>query len=437
MASTPSSADEDARRSRRSAALTGVAMLLAAMLLGAAPEGAATPEDGGGKRGGADPAVKPETGVAPGGPALGNWSVRSTFETSVYADSDHVTVVSPTIGLGADNPVSGWSLGGSYLVDVVTAASADIVATATPVWHEVRHAASANLGLKPGNFGAALSASASVEPDYLSVTGGATLTWDLFEKNVTLMLGYGFGHDIAGVHETPFDVFSLPLDRHQINGGVVWTVDRATLATVVADAVIENGDQSKTYRYVPMFAPGTAESIPAGAPAELVSAQRVMRTREQLPLSRDCFALTGRLAHRFSSSTLRLEERAYADTWALLASTTDLRFIWTVADRFSFGPRAHFHIQTGTDFWQRAYEQVVVAGARLPPPIRTGDRELGPLYSFSGGLGASLDLSAAPGDGARVLSLVADGIYTTYQDALYLTDRTALFAALTFNATFE
>ena len=404
-----------------------VAILLATALLGAGPGGAET-----------DAPEAEKTSAKPKGASpLGNWNLRGTAETSFYADDDHVTVVSPTIALGFDNPLNGWSFGGSYLVDVVSAASADIVATATPVWHEVRHAASANLGYKPGSVGVAISGSASIEPDYLSATGGGTLTWDTFEKNVTFMLGYGYGHDIAGVHETSFDVFRRDLDRHQVNGGAAWTLDRATLATLVADAVFEQGDQSKTYRYVRMFLPGTADSIPVGATIDLVNERRYFqRPREQLPLSRERFALTGRVAHRFTSSTIRAEERLYIDSWGLFASTTDLRMIWGIGDRLSFGPRARFHAQTGAGFWRRAYEVVDVKGVLVPPTIRTGDRELGPLVSFAGGLALSADLGT-PAEGNRVLSVVVDGMYTSYQDALYLTSRAALFSALTFNAVFE
>ncbi|MFO0590003.1 MAG: DUF3570 domain-containing protein [Polyangiaceae bacterium] len=377
-------------------------------------------------------------GEAPkGGSALGNWNLRMNAETSFYADTDHVSVVSPTAGFGLENPLTGWTVGGSYLVDVVSAASADIVATATPRWKEIRHAVGASVGYKPGNFGVAVSGSASIEPDYLSMTGGGTLTWDLFEKNVTAMFGYGYGHDIAGLHEVDF-ASPYQLDRHQINGGAAWTVDRATLATLVGDVVLEQGEQSKLYRHVPMFLPGNVDKVTAGASIDLVNQLRSdERPREQLPLNRQRFALTGRLAHRFVASTIRVEERAYIDSWALAASTTDLRVLWDVGSRFSFGPRARFHIQTGTDFWQRAYSLVKYKGVYVPPKIRTGDRELGPMYTFSGGLGANLDLSSSAGEGGAVLSLVVDGIYTAYEDAIYVTDRTALFGALTFNAAFE
>ncbi|MDP9034875.1 MAG: hypothetical protein M3O50_08705 [Myxococcota bacterium] len=46
----------------------------------------------------------------------------------------------------------------------------------------------------------------------------------------------------------------------------------------------------------------------------LVNAVRLdQRTAEQLPNARHRFAVTSRVAHRFASSTVRLDERAYAD----------------------------------------------------------------------------------------------------------------------------
>lgn len=381
-------------------------------------------------------AAEPETRAA--GPALGDLVVRSSAETSFYADSDHVTVVTPTLAASVENPLSGWSFGGRYLVDVVTAASADIVATATPPWRETRHGFSADIGYKPGDLAATVSASGSIEPDYVSLAGGVTLSWELAQKNVTVLLGYGYSRDTAGRSGTPFTIFSRTLDRHWLNGGSTWVVDRSTLATVVADAVLESGDPSKTYRYVPMFAPGTAALVPRGASAALVDELRAHeRPLEQLPLSRGRFAATGRLAHRFSSSTLRLEERLYADTWRVLASTTDLQYVVDVHRRLSAGPHLRAHVQSGADFWQRASELVPGPGGQLvAPALRTGDRELGPLYTLTAGFVAECDLSAA-GARAWVLRLEGQGISTEYLDALYLTQRAALFTALSLDVTLD
>jgi hypothetical protein len=370
---------------------------------------------------------------------LGSLVVRAGAETSVYADSDSVAVVTPTISGSVENPLSGWSFGGGYLVDVVTAASADIVATATPRWSEVRHVISGDAGYKPGDLGGAVHASASIEPDYRSLSIGGTGAWELYQKNITLLLGYGYSNDTAGRVTTPFHVFSRTLDRHTVNGGATFVASRATLVTVVADAIFERGDQSKPYRYVPMFLPGMAAKIPVGASFELVNSLRAHeRPLERLPLSRERFALTGRFAHLFSASTLRLEERLYIDTWGLMASTTDAQYIFDLTQRLSLAPHIRAHVQDGASFWRRAYELVEDREGRLSPPgIRTGDRELGPLRTFTGGLGVQLDLSMPAGAKAWVLSLQTDGVLTSYLDALYIERRNAFFVAVSLDATFE
>jgi hypothetical protein len=162
------------------------------------------------------------------------------------------------------------------------------------------------------------------------------------------------------------------------------------------------------------------------------------RPLERLPLSRQRFSLTGRLAHRFTASTFRLEERLYVDSWGLLASTSDVHFLLDVTSRFSFDPRLRVHLQDSVDFWRRAYELAPGADGPLSTPdLRTGDRELGPLRSFTGGLGAHCDLSARPGARRWVLSLQADSVLTQYLDALYISRRNAFFFALSLDATFE
>src|SRR5262249_21480816 len=67
-------------------------------------------------------------------------SVRIGTELSGYHDSDHVDVVTPALSANIESPTGGWGVGATFLVDVVTAASVDIVATASPRWSEVRYA---------------------------------------------------------------------------------------------------------------------------------------------------------------------------------------------------------------------------------------------------------------------------------------------------------
>ena len=67
-----------------------------------------------------------------------NW--RGSTEVGAYQDTLAVSVLTPSVGLAVESPTAGYNLAGRYLVDIVTAASPDIVATASPRWTEVRHA---------------------------------------------------------------------------------------------------------------------------------------------------------------------------------------------------------------------------------------------------------------------------------------------------------
>lgn len=351
--------------------------------------------------------------------------VHASSEVAGYADSDHVYVVSPTVAGSVANPTAGWSAGGRYLVDVVSAASVDIVSTASRRWEEVRHAGSVNGSYKPGAFGVSGSGDVSIEPDYQSYTGGISLTQDLLNKNLTLLGGYSYGHDIGGRHGTPFSVFSHKLDIHGFKAGGTVLLDRATVLSVVGDLIFENGDPSKPYRYVPLFAPGTQVSRGASVD-EVMQLRTSARVLEQLPLTRNRYALSGRLAHRFSTSTVRLDERGYIDTWGMKATTTDARWLFD-AGRFELGPHARVHAQTGVSFWQRAYE--LRPGFDFPA-LRTGDRELSPILNLTGGGSVRWHLGPASAPRSWALGLDAGLTWTRYFDALYITQRLSGVTAL-------
>ncbi len=359
---------------------------------------------------------------------------RASMEFATYNDSDHVTVVTPSIALGIED-TRGASLHASYLVDIVSAASVDIVSTASSRWKEVRHAGTLEAEYKPHDFGVGVGAAVSSEPDYLSYAAHAIVTKDFDEKNWTLFFGYGFSHDTIGRCGdfgkcTPFSVYSHTLDRGSFDGGIDFVVDRASLASITGDVIIENGDQSKPYRYVAMFAPDVAPFVPKGASIDLVNRVRLdEKPAEQLPLERRRLALTGRYARRFDGSTLRLEERVYDDSWGLVASSSDVRWIFDLGRRFALWPHARFHVQNAVSFWQRAYVSQSSSGWNLPE-YRTGDRELGPLWTTEGGFGIKWYLGSDAQPEQWALQLTGDAMYTSFLDDLFLTSRTAVLGAL-------
>ncbi len=363
-----------------------------------------------------------------------NLTARISGQMAAYQDSTATTVFTPSVGASVENPTSGWGINGRYLVDMVSAASPDIVATASPRWEEVRHAGNLGAKYKPGNFGVSAYGSASYTPDYLSLGGGGQLTQDLDEKNLTLVEGYGYGRDTIGRTGTPFSVFSRELEYHAFSLGVSRVVNPALVLALFGDAVLESGDQSKPYRYIPMFAPDAAARVTRGASPDDVAALRInARPLEQLPLSRQRWAATGRLAWRFTGSTLRLEERGYTDSWGMLASTTDARYLVDVGDRVILWPHVRVHFQNGVDFWKRAY---TANGPNDLPAFRTGDRELGPLRNLGLGAGTRIALGKAGRVDDWLLTASVDGTWTSFADALYVKERFSIIGVVGLEVTF-
>jgi Protein of unknown function (DUF3570) len=365
--------------------------------------------------------------TATGDSAASNLAEHFSAAYGQYADTDHVFVETPSVSGTVSSPTAGWSVGGQYLVDVVSAASVDIVSTASRRWQEVRQEGSLEASYEPTTFGVQANASVSDEPDYLSWSAGGAVTQDLMNKNVTWLLGYAHGHDIAGRTGTSFSVFSHVLDRNAVNASLTFVLNPTTVASFIGDAIFENGDQSKPYRYIPMFAPGTY--VPRGAPIDLVNSLRASaRPLEQLPLSRQRYALTGRVAHRYHLATLRLDERLYLDSWLMKATTTDARYLFDLSRRVELGPHARLHAQTAVDFWQRAY---VFGPGFQYPALRTGDRELGPLVNVTGGWTLRVGLGAEANPTSWVLGFDLNATATQYLDDLYLTRRISALGGVT------
>ncbi len=355
-------------------------------------------------------------------------------ELGGYYDSDNTAVVTPSVRARAGDSDGVWSAQGSYLVDIVSAASVDIVSTASSRWHEVRHAATLGASYGPGSAKLSAFGAASSEPDYLSLSFGGGLSHELADKSATASLQYAYERDVAGRTGTPFSVYSLRLHRHSIGAGLEIVLGPATTLTPSLDVMLENGRQEKPYRWLPLFDASVASTVPTGASVELVNRLRLPgRVAERLPEDRQRFAASLRLAHRFASSTLVLWERSYLDSWGLLATTSDARWVVDLSRRWSFWPLARFHEQSAVTFWRRAYVGEIADGRVVVPDFRTGDRELGSLWSASLGAGIAWGIGGADPKALQI-SLEARGIYTNFLDALYVDDRWAGFGVAGFSA---
>ncbi len=368
--------------------------------------------------------------------AASNLTVRVGTEISGYHDTMHVDVVTPSIRANVEHELNGWGVGAAVLVDVVTAASVDILATASPRWREVRWVPSLNGHKRWGDVDVGLSAGLSDEPDYLSADVGGKVSVDLRQKSITPTIAYDYSHDVNGKTDTAWSVFARHINRHALTLDLGAVLTKATFGSLAFTGVFEHGDTSKPYRHIPMFSPSLAERIKPGQSIDAVNLVRLgERPLEQLPDDRKRFAISAQVAHRFATSTLRASERLYADTWSLKASTTDLRYLYDLRKDLRIWPHLRFHAQSAASFYQLAYVALENADGSLAiPALRSGDRELGPLVAVTGGGGIRYDFGARRSFG---ISFNGDVVYTRFFKALFVKDRWGYFGALNFEAEFE
>ena len=368
--------------------------------------------------------------------------IRAGMDVGAYTDSTSVQVLTPAINASVASPTAGWNVGGSYLIDIVSAASPDVVSEASHNFRDLRHAVALGGGYKPGNYGGQLSASLSVENDYISRNAGLSLSGDFMDKRVTPTIAYYRTQDTIGRSGTSYDVFSNSLGVNEFQLGSTFVMTPTSVAQIGATLQSERGDQSKPYRYIPMFAEGVG--VPIGASFDIVNSLRLpMRPLEQLPTAHDRYALAGRYIKRMGNATLRAEERLYYDTWQSKASSTDVRYLIDLTKRVRVGPHVRLHVQTAASFYKRKYiatdpqGRLNADGSLDIPKYRTTDRELSQLLSLTGGGSGRLALSN-PEDKIQLgLQLDADAMYTRYFDALYIKSRLAVWSVLRFDVEFQ
>lgn len=374
--------------------------------------------------------------------------VRLAGDISGYTDTNSVSVYTPALSASLVSPTAGWNLGGNFLVDAVSAASPDLVSSASPPFREYRYAGGVTGGYKPGLYGAQAALSTSTSPDYVSYTAGGRLTADLHDKLITPTIGYAYSYDKIGRgpnnYLNDFNPLKGYIHTHEIEAGITFVMSPTAVLVVGGTMSIERGDGSQPYRYIPMFdAVDVAPFVPTGASPNLVNRTRLpVRPLEQLPTERDRFAIGARYNKRIKNATLRLDQRFYRDSWKMLASSTDGRYMVDLNRHIRVWPHARLHMQTDVEFYNLAY----IAGLPGPndpgggqivlPLYRTGDRELSPLFTGTGGGGIRIGLGNPEGEVKYGITVVADIMYTRYLKALYVQGRTAGYGSVGLDVEF-
>ncbi len=300
------------------------------------------------------------------------WSARAraddsfTAKTQIYTDSDHTTVVSPLAAISRD-AWQGGTLSASYVADVVSSASVDVISNATSHMNDFRSEITAGLVQKLRNTTLSGSYVYSVENDYQSHNAELGLSQDLFEKNSTLAIGATFSAN--DVYRTGDQAFHRKLTVGGVSASWTQVLNRATIAQLSYSFSYGNGYWASPYRFVKVETPDLSAiefKVPETDPNE--------RYRHA--------AVIGLNRHLFTDSAIQGDYRFYADNWGVESHTIQLRYFVTWKD-LTLRLRERFYYQSGASFFRPHYT------AQTLQPFVTADRELSTFWSNVAGFKVS------------------------------------------------
>jgi len=291
---------------------------------------------------------------------------QASASVRVYADDDHVTVVSPaaTAQVPLDRAVT---VDVGTTVDVVTAASVDVVTQASPgTVHELRVEGRVGGRWELLNRHAlATRAIVSQENDYRSLHWMLGWRTELAQRNTTLDLRYTAGIDQVGRSNDP--TFSRFKGLQQITFTASQILGTHTLADLVLDGQTTFGYHANPYRAVPIIDPASTflYRVPETTPERRVAGAALLRLRQAL----------GDRPRWF----LQADYRFYGDSWEVTSHTVSFQPVFSPTGSIRIGALLRAYTQAAASFYQPNYFD-----ANGPPALRTRDRTLGGMHSWYG-----------------------------------------------------
>jgi hypothetical protein len=271
-----------------------------------------------------------------------------SLHAGYYGDSDRVSVWNPS--LRARVPLSRRvTATAGYGLDVISAASFDVVSSASRSL-ERRHEATAGVQVAlDGRTSVGASARDSREPDYLSHGAALTLDRESEARDRAVHVELRGRWDRVGPGWTL--QHRADLYAGTAAASLTQVLDRVTLLRVGLQADVLQGLQSSVYRYVPIDGAWYAERVP-DLRVRGAASVRVQRSLAPTLAAAAEYGLT-------------------VDTWGLVAHAAEVALRWEPAAWVLVEVRARALSQGGTTFYQGTYATL--------PTLRTRDRLLGPM----------------------------------------------------------
>jgi opacity protein-like surface antigen len=294
---------------------------------------------------------------------------------------------------GFKDRVSMWA---NYYEDMISSASIDVVATASP-YEETRKEYGGGIDYLSGKTLIGIAYIYSDEPDYVANTARFGISQDFFGDLTTLSISYARGWNDVMKHGDPtFDEHSHRQD---------WRVDLSQIITPNMvmnfgyEGITDEGYLHDPYRSARYLDPSSAKGYSYEAeitPDTKTSSAWAVRTLYYLP-------------YRASA---RLEYRYYSDTWGVDAWNIEAGYVQPVFENFTIDLSYRYYTQGASDFYSDLYPR------QNSQNFLSRDKELSPFSSNTLGVGLTYQFNSdlAPFFKRGEVSLFADYIMFTYDD---------------------
>lgn len=242
-----------------------------------------------------------------------------------------MTIDGPSV-LVRKNIAERVSLSANYYADKVSAASIDVVTTASP-YHEERDEHSIGADFLAGKAIYSVGWTQSEENDFSARSFSFGASQDFFGDLTTLSFGYARGDDTVRRSGDP--LFEEQAARQQYRLGITQVLTRNLLMAISHDFITDEGYLNNPYRSV-RYSVGSGYSFqPEVYPQTRSSEATALRTSYYLPWR----------------AGLHAEHRWYSDSWGLASTDWALTLVQPWRDQWEFELRTRYYDQGDADFY--------------------------------------------------------------------------------------
>ena len=261
------------------------------------------------------------------------------------------------------------SLVANYYVDMISAASIDVVTTASP-YTEEREQVSLGMDYLRGNTTMSVSVTNSEESDFTSNSYSFSVSQDMFGDLTTLTMAYSLGDD--EVRRSDDATFVRDADRQFYSVGLTQIITRDLIMGLNVETITDEGflnNPYRTVRYLDPTSPVGYSYEPELYPNTRTSTAVGIRARYYLPYR----------------AAIQGEYRFFTDTWGIISHTGAISYTHPWGP-FTFSGKLRLYTQDQADFYQDLFSRSAATN------FRARDKELSEFASTSMRLQASYEL---------------------------------------------